>query len=88
MEFGLSSRLRRDDKPRPQHKKRVSQKGHPFFFSLLSLSFAPPKESNQRKRVRKRQPFLFFANCALPFPAPKNSKRFAPFPACPRASSN
>jgi hypothetical protein len=23
---------------------------------LLSLSFAPPKESNQRKRVRKRQP--------------------------------
>jgi len=22
----------------------------------LSLSFAPPKESNQRKRVRKRQP--------------------------------
>jgi hypothetical protein len=23
---------------------------------LLLLSFAPPKESNQRKRVRKRQP--------------------------------
>ncbi len=39
---------------------------------ILSLSFAPPKESDQRKGVRKRQPFLFFAYCALPFPAPKN----------------
>ena len=50
---------------------RLSQKGHPLF-SLLSLSFAPPKESNQRKGVRKRKPFLFFAYCAMPFPAPKN----------------
>jgi len=38
----------------------VSQKGHPFFFGLLSLSFASPKESNQRKRARKRQPPPFF----------------------------
>jgi len=33
-------------------RKRVPQKGHPLF-SLLSLSFAPPKESNQRKGGRK-----------------------------------
>jgi len=26
----------------------------------MSLSFAPPKESDQRKRVRKRQPHPFF----------------------------
>ena len=38
---------------------------------ILSLSFAPPKESDQRKGVRKRQPFLFFAYCALPFPLQK-----------------
>jgi hypothetical protein len=31
-------------------------KGHPFFFGLLFISFAPPKEMNQRKGVRKRQP--------------------------------
>ena len=33
--------------------KKVSSKRRLFFFSLLSLSFAPPKVSNQRKRVRK-----------------------------------
>jgi hypothetical protein len=48
----------------------VSQKGALFFFVML-LSFAPPKESNQRKRGRKRQPGLFFANGAMPFPAKK-----------------
>ncbi len=31
---------------------------------LLSLSFDPPKESDQRKGGRKRQPPLFFAICA------------------------
>jgi hypothetical protein len=34
-------------------------KEHPFFIVML-LSFAPPKESNQRKRVRKIQPIPVF----------------------------
>jgi len=50
---------------------------------FLSLSFAPPKESDQRKGDLKRQPLLFFAVCAGPFPAPKNRERFAPFPELP-----
>jgi hypothetical protein len=36
--------------------KRVSQKEHPFFFIEMFISFAPPKEMNQRKGGRKRQP--------------------------------
>jgi len=31
----------------------VSQKGHPFFFSLMSLSFASPKESKKEKESGK-----------------------------------
>jgi hypothetical protein len=31
-------------------------KGHPFSFGILFISFAPPKEMNQRKGGRKRQP--------------------------------
>jgi hypothetical protein len=38
----------------------------------MFISFAPPKEMNQRKRGRKRQPALFFAICTLPFSPPKN----------------
>jgi len=51
----------------------------------MFISFAPPKEMNQRKGGRKRQPHQFVAYCAMPFPAPTNLVRFAPFPVCPRA---
>jgi len=34
----------------------VSQKGTLFYLLTMFISFAPPKEMNQRKRVRKRQP--------------------------------
>jgi hypothetical protein len=34
----------------------VSQKGTLSFLRLLFISFAPPKEMNQRKGGRKRQP--------------------------------
>jgi hypothetical protein len=38
----------------------VSQKGTLFyFFDYMFISFAPPKEMNQRKGVRKRQPCPF-----------------------------
>jgi hypothetical protein len=51
----------------------------------MFISFAPPKEMNQRKGGRKRQLLLFFAICTKPFPAPKNKEQFATFPVCPRA---
>jgi hypothetical protein len=51
---------------------------------MMFISFAPPKEMNQRKGGRKRQPHQFVAYCAMPFPAPTNLVRFAPFPICPR----
>jgi len=52
----------------------------------LFISFAPPKEMNQRKRGRKcqlqpkRAPATL-ALLALPF-----CLKFAPFPVCPRTS--
>jgi hypothetical protein len=36
--------------------KRVSQKGTLFLLPMMFISFAPPKEMNQRKGGRKRQP--------------------------------
>jgi hypothetical protein len=56
-----------------------------LFIWIMFISFAPPKEMNQRKGGRKRQLLLFFAICTKPFPAPKNMEQFAPFPVCPRA---
>jgi hypothetical protein len=40
----------------PAPSLRVSQKGTLFLLGLLFISFAPPKEMNQRKGGRKRQP--------------------------------
>jgi len=42
-------------------KKEGVSKGHPLLiFRIMFISFAPPKEMNQRKRVRKRQPHPVF----------------------------
>ena len=38
---------------------RVSQKGHPFFFSLLSLSLAPPKDIKVSTSVWMKNSGLF-----------------------------
>jgi len=38
-------------------KKEGVSKGHPLlYFKIMFISFASPKEMNQRKGVRKRQP--------------------------------
>jgi hypothetical protein len=66
------------------NKKGGVSKGHPLFFIEMFISFAPPKEMNQRKGGRKRQPHQFVAYCTMPFPAPTNMVRFAPFPVCLR----
>jgi len=50
----------------------------------LFISFASPKEMNQRKGARKRQPHPFFSARYAGLHAPPKRLRFAPFPVCPR----
>jgi hypothetical protein len=67
--------------------KRVSQKGTLFLFiGVKFISFAPPKEMNQRKGGRKRQPHPVCPPATQALLAPPNRARFAPFPACLRAN--
>jgi hypothetical protein len=43
------------------HQREGVSKGHPLLFIwIMFISFAPPKEMNQRKGGRKRQPHPVF----------------------------
>jgi hypothetical protein len=53
---------------------------------FLFISFAPPKEMNQRKGGRKRQPQPVCPLATQGLYAPPNRLRFAPFPVSPRTS--
>jgi hypothetical protein len=55
---------------------------------MIFISFAPPKEMKQRKGVRKRQPHPFSPPATQALKAPPKRLRFAPFPACLRASKD
>jgi predicted RNase H-like nuclease len=61
-------------------------KEHPFsFLGIMFISFAPPKEMNQRKGGRKSQLQHFPAPATLALLALRKVLKFAPFPVCPRA---
>jgi hypothetical protein len=51
----------------------------------MFISFAPPKEMNQRKGGRKRQPLPVCPPATQDLLAPPNRERFTPFPVCPRS---
>jgi len=50
----------------------------------MFISFAPPKEMNQRKGGRKSQLQPFPAPATLAILALRKGLKFAPFPDCPR----